>query len=117
VSPDPWDVDLSAVQNAVDYLGVGLAIWSYRREPDAHARRAAADTIGEIDAALAALYRVRARLVTEVRRADDEAAARADELLARTREGPPGRETGDGPPPKGNRLHNPATVTRPRPLA
>jgi hypothetical protein len=97
---DAYDDDLSTVHNAADYLGVGLAVWSYRREPDAHARRAAANTIGEIDAALAALHRIRARLITETRRADDEAAARVDALLARTA-APPGRETGDGPLPEG----------------
>jgi hypothetical protein len=88
-SPGPdVDADLSAIHNAADYLGLGLAVWSYRREPDAFARRVAADTIGEIDAALAALHRIRARLVGEVRRADDEAAVRADELLDRRRDGP-----------------------------
>ena len=85
--PDPYDGDLSTVQNAADFLGVGLAIWSYRREPDAHARRAAADTIGEIDAALAALHRIRATLIGQIREADDASAARADALLARTHGG------------------------------
>jgi hypothetical protein len=95
---DPYDADLSTVHDAADYLGVGLAIWTARREPDPAARRAAADTIGEIDAALAALYRVRARLITETRRADDEAAVRVDEMLARRRDGPrPLTPTGDRP--------------------
>jgi hypothetical protein len=89
MSPDPWDADLSAVHNAVDDLGVWVAIWSARREPDAHARRCASDAIGGIDAALAALHRVRARLVAEVRQADDATEARTDELLARTRDGGP----------------------------
>jgi hypothetical protein len=96
--PDPYDVDVSIARNGVDDLGVGLAVWSYRREPDAHARRAASDAVAAIDAALAALYRVRARLITETRRADDEAAARVDALLARTA-APPGH-TRDGPAAK-----------------
>jgi len=96
--PDPYDADVSIARNGVDDLGVGLAVWSYRREPDAHARRAANDALDAIDAALAALHRIRARLVGEVRRADDEAAVRVDELLAKTRDGPrPLTPTGDRP--------------------
>jgi hypothetical protein len=87
--PDPFDADLSVAREAVDYIGVGLAIWQARREPDAFARRCAADTINAIDHGLTALHRIRAELVTQVRQADDQAAARADELLARMREGPP----------------------------
>jgi hypothetical protein len=96
--PDAYDADLSAAREAVDDLGVGLAVWSYRREPDPPARRAASDAIGAIDAALAALHRIRARLITETRRADDEAAVRVDELLARRRDGPrPLTPTGNRP--------------------
>jgi hypothetical protein len=85
--PGP-DVDLSAIRNAVDDLGVGLAVWSYRLEPDARARRAASDAVDAIDAALAAFHRIRATLIGEIRVADDRTAARADELLAKTRDGP-----------------------------
>jgi hypothetical protein len=97
--PGPeWDADLSAAREAVDDLGVGLAVWSYRREPDAHARRAASDAVDAIDAALAALHRIRARLISETREADDRTAARVDELLARRRDGPrPLTPTGDRP--------------------
>jgi len=87
--PDPWDADLSAVHDAVDNLGPRLAIWERRAEPDAHARRCASDAISAIDAALAALHRIRGELVGQVRRADDETAVRADALLARMREGGP----------------------------
>ena len=83
--PDPFDADLSAIQTAVDSLGPWLAIWQARREPDAFARRCASDAIGAIDTGLAALHRIRAQLVSQVRQADDQAAARADRLLARTR--------------------------------
>jgi hypothetical protein len=82
------DADLSVIHSSVDSLGPWLAIWSARAEPDAHARRCASDAIDAIDAALAALHRVRARLVSEVRQADDAAADRADALLARPREEP-----------------------------
>jgi hypothetical protein len=100
--PDPWDDDLAVIHNAADNLGPRLAIWQARREPDAFARRAANDALDAIDAAIDALHRIRARLVTDTRRADDETAVRVDELLARTRGGgPPGRETGDGPLPEG----------------
>ena len=83
--PDPFDADLSALHNHVDNLGPWIGIWEARHEPDAHARRCASDAIDTIDGALAALHRIRGELVTQVRAADDAAAARADELLARTR--------------------------------
>ena len=61
-------------------------MWEHRAEPDAHARRCAADAIDAVDAMLGELYRVSAQLVAEVRQADDATAARADALLARMRE-------------------------------
>jgi hypothetical protein len=91
MNPDPFDADLSAARDAVDNIGAWLTIWSYRREPDAHARRCASNAIGAADTAIAALHRIRAQLVTQVRQADDQAAARAGELLARTRGDPPGQ--------------------------
>lgn len=92
--PDPFDADLSALHSHVDNLGPWLAIWQARREPDAHARRCANDAIDAIDAALRALHSIRAELVGQIRQADDQSAARVDELLARTREGPPGERGG-----------------------
>jgi hypothetical protein len=103
--PDAFDADLSALRNHVGNLGAWLAIWEHRAEPDATARRCANDAIGAVDAALAGLHRVRARLVAEVREADDEAAARVDALLARPREGPPGRERQGGPAAEPSRPH------------
>jgi len=103
--PDPWDAALSAVSASVDDLGAWLAIWSARREPDAHARRCASDAVDAIDAALIELHGIRARLITDIRRADDQAAARVDALLTRTRDGPRG-----GSIPSGaisNRASNP----------
>ena len=102
--PDPFDADLSALHTHVDSLGPWIAIWEARREPDPHARRCAADAVSSIDAALAALHHIRGELVGQVRRADDEAAVRADALLARTGRPPPmptpgGRPPHESPPP------------------
>jgi hypothetical protein len=94
-APDPWDRDLAAVHDAVDYLGTGLAIWHARTEPDAHARRCASDAVDAIDGATNALFSIRSTLITQIRQADDQAAARADEMLARLRDGPPGHAQGD----------------------
>jgi len=86
---DPWDADLSVARDRIDDLGVDLSVWSYRREPDAHARRCASDAVDAIDTAIAALHRIRAGFVTEVRISDQAAAVRADELLAaKMRDGP-----------------------------
>jgi hypothetical protein len=87
--PDPFDAALSALHTHVDNLGPWLAIWAARTEPDAHARRCANGAMDAIDGALAALHRIRGELVGQVRAADDATAARVDELLARTRDGPP----------------------------
>ena len=71
----------------VGVLGVALAQWAARDEStaDPHARRAANTAMHAIDAALAELYELRARLLTEIRISDDAADVRADELLARHR--------------------------------
>ena len=118
--PDPgsWDADLSKALTAVEGIGGRLAIWEARTEPDAHARRCASDAIAAIDTAIGALYRIRARLITEARQADDAALARADELLARVREGPPGRDAEAAPghrrePPPENPTSRPAVKSWP----
>lgn len=111
--PDPWDADLSALHTAVDNLGPWLAIWQARREPDAHARRCAADAVAAADAALAALYRIRAGLVTQVRRADDQAAARVDALLTRKRDGPQGHHSLEAAAPS----LDPAAAKTPKPAS
>jgi hypothetical protein len=68
-------------------LAVALAEWAARSDdrPDAHARRAANRAMDAIDAALALLHELRARLVTDIRASDDDAAERVDQLLARHR--------------------------------
>jgi hypothetical protein len=80
------DADLSVIRDSAESIPVWLAIWQARAEPDAHARRCASDAISAADQALASLHRVRAWLVSSTRQADDQAAARTDELLARLRE-------------------------------
>jgi hypothetical protein len=87
---DPWDAALSAIRASVDDLGAWLAIWQARTEPDAHARRCASDAGDAIDAALLELHGIRARLIGEIRQADDASAARVDALLA----GGSGHDTG-----------------------
>jgi hypothetical protein len=87
--PDPWDAALSVIHSSVDSLGPWLAIWQARAEPDAHARRCAADALAGIDDALASLHAIRGWLVSSTRQADDATAARADALLDRLREEPP----------------------------
>jgi len=78
---DAYDDSLSAIRNHVEDLGVWLAIWENRKEPDARARRCASDAIDAIDAMLRDLHTVRQQLIDEIRQADEATAARADELL------------------------------------
>jgi hypothetical protein len=79
VSASYYDAASSAVRAHVEDLAVWLAIWETRCEPDAHVRRCASDAV---DATLAELYGIRARLIGETRAANDATAIRADALLA-----------------------------------
>jgi hypothetical protein len=83
VTASPYDEPLSALCEHVENLATWLAIWEHRQEPDAFARRCAADAVDAIDAMLRDLYLIRGRLTAEIRQADDATAARADELLRR----------------------------------
>jgi hypothetical protein len=69
-------------------LGVALAQWMARDDAKAQpaVRQAANDAMDAVDAMLAELHQLRARLVSEIRESDKLAAARADQLLARLRE-------------------------------
>ena len=71
-------------------LGVALAQWMARDDTRAEpeARRAANTAMDALDAVLREAYELRARLVAEIRESDDAAAERADQLLARCKEGP-----------------------------
>ena len=74
-----------------DLLGAALERWAGRDDSkaDAGARQAANTAMDAIDAALAELHQLRARLVGEIRESDDQAAARVDAMLARcSKEGP-----------------------------
>ncbi len=66
-------------------LGVALAQWMARDDSRAEpeVRRAANTAMDMIDAMQAELYLLRARLVSEIRASDDQAAVRVDDLLAR----------------------------------
>ena len=72
-------------------LGVALAQWMARDDtrPQPEVRQAANTAMDAIDAMLAELHALRARLVSEIRVSDDLAADRADALLARLREATP----------------------------
>ena len=83
---DAYDNALSALRSHVDDLGAWLGIWENRSEPDAHARRCAADAVDAIDAMLRDLHLVRQQLISQIRTADDATAARTDALL-RNQEG------------------------------
>lgn len=83
---DAYDDALSAIHNHVEDLGAWLGIWENRSEPDAHARRCAADAVDAIDAMLRDLHLVRQQLISQIRTADDATAARTDALL-RNQEG------------------------------
>jgi hypothetical protein len=81
VTASPYDAPLSSLREHAENLAAWIAVWEARAEPDAHARRCAADAVDAIDGALGELYRVRAHLVAEIRQSDDASAARADALL------------------------------------
>jgi hypothetical protein len=68
-------------------LGVALAQWMARDDsrPQPEVRQAANTAMDSIDAMLAELHQLRARLAGEIRQSDDLAAERADQLLARLR--------------------------------
>jgi hypothetical protein len=88
VTASPYDAPLSVLRSSVDDLAAWLAIWEHRKEPDAHARRCAADAVKAVDTMLRDLYLVRGHLVREIRASDDARAARADALLrGHTKEG------------------------------
>jgi hypothetical protein len=85
MTASPYDDALSAIRDSIENVATWLVIWEARREPDAFARRCAADAVDAIDAALGELYRVRGQLTASIRQADTASAARADELLRQSR--------------------------------
>jgi hypothetical protein len=77
-----YDAAVAAIRAHAADLGAYLDTWAARREPDAPARRAASDAVDAMDAAIRELHGIRARLIGEIRAADDATAARADALLS-----------------------------------
>ena len=82
------DDALSAVRGQVGELAAALMLWSTRDDtkPQPDVRQAANDAMDAIDAALRELHGMRARLVGEIRAADDASAARAEALLTQSRQ-------------------------------
>ena len=83
-----YDAACSAIRTHVEDLCPWLATWEARDDtkPEPHARRCASDAVGAIDAALAELHGIRARLIGEIRVSDDASAERADALLPQLRD-------------------------------
>ncbi|MGH3162568.1 MAG: hypothetical protein ACRDOC_11825 [Streptosporangiaceae bacterium] len=102
--PGPFDADLSTAREGVEDTAVRVFSWSARNEPDPVARRAASDAIAAADRVIGAMHRIRAELITQTRQADDASMARAGQLLARGREGPPGA-TEARPPGRTSTIH------------
>jgi hypothetical protein len=88
VTASPYDAPLSILHDSVEDLAVAVAIWETRDDtkPQPEVRQAANTAIDAIDAQMRELYLMRARLVGEIREADDATAARADALLGRSRQ-------------------------------
>lgn len=80
--------DCGTLREHVDLLAVSLAQWAYRDDTRAQpqVRQAANHAIEAIDAAQRELTAIRARLVGEIRQADDAAMHRSGELLDRIRD-------------------------------
>ena len=92
--------DLQPIREHVDAMTADIDVWADRQEPDARARRYASAAVNAIDAAIAELHAIRARLITEIRAADDATNARADQLLAETRPAAGAEaDAADVPPP------------------
>ena len=79
------DADLHTASRCVKALALALARWAGRDDtkPQADIRQAANHAMDNIDVAIAALHRMRARLTGEIRASDDAAAARVDRLLGK----------------------------------
>ena len=83
---EPYDV-YAKLEDRMGILSVALGEWEDRDSAvsPVAARVAASRAMKEIDAMLAELHAMRARLVSEIRASDAAADARADDLLARHR--------------------------------
>ncbi len=99
IPPPPDLIDCAQLREHVDTLALALARWAYRDESKAQpeVRQAANVAVESIDAALWQLHRIRGRLVDQIRRSDDAAAARVDQLLAECRAARAARAGGEYP--------------------
>ncbi len=79
---EPYDI-YAKLEDPMGVLGVALAQWQTRDDtrPQPEVRRAANTAMDAIDTMLAALHQMRARLVAEIRAADDANPARVDAML------------------------------------
>jgi hypothetical protein len=79
---------VQAISEHTATLAHTLTLWAVRDDtrPQPEVRRAANTAMDMLDAMLAEIYPLRARLVSEIRASDDATDARADALLARHRE-------------------------------
>jgi hypothetical protein len=82
----PYDV-YAKLEDPMGVLSVALVQWEGRDDtkPQAEVRRAASTACDAIDGMLRDLHAMRARLVSEVRKSDDEAMRRSEALLAECR--------------------------------
>jgi len=62
--------DLAGLHREVEEITADLDVWAGRQEPDARARRYGSAAVSAIDAALAELQQIRARLIAELGDAD-----------------------------------------------
>jgi hypothetical protein len=78
----PYDV-YARLEDPLGVLAVALAHWGARDDarPQPEVRQAANTAMDAIDTMLAELHQMRARLVGEIRQADDATAARVDAML------------------------------------
>ena len=62
--------DLAGLHREVEEITADLDVWAGRQEPDSRARRYGSAAVSAIDAALAELQQIRARLIAELGDAD-----------------------------------------------
>ena len=76
--------DVGKLEDPMGVMAVALAQWETRDDarPQPEIREAANTAVDSIDKMLLELHQMRARLVSEIRQADDAAAARVDAMLA-----------------------------------
>jgi hypothetical protein len=81
----PYDV-YARLEDPMGVLSIALGQWAGRDDSKAQpeVRRAANTAMDTMDAMLAELYKMRSRLVGEIRASDEATAARVDAMLARS---------------------------------